>query len=305
VQAGGPHGFDAEELDEYSESEDDYDAPYGASYSADDEPEDEFDARVRQRAAAATGDEEDAGDDEWEDESDPAPQIERQAPPPGFVTSVGATPPFLGSRGPAEVPPPAGGEETAATQPAAPRMPPATLQPPTPSRFARYTPVESYTATYYIGRTDFDHTQNIENPSDGKYIGEYGIGISASQGLLHDDLNKAISIDVYLFDKSDDRQLVNVKRSLLSLYADDHKRSEFERDRQALPPIVAQPNTNFQLEGVQLLLDCLIKQVDYTPEGYFKNVMPARLSHTTRGRLPGALFALTCVSGGSCCGCST
>jgi len=26
------------------------------------------------------------------------------------------------------------------------------------------------------------------------------------------------------------------------------------------------------LEGRQLLLDCLIKQVDYTPEGYFRSV---------------------------------
>ena len=49
---------------------------------------------------------------------------------------------------------------------------------PTPSRYDRYTPVESYTATYQVGATDFDYTKNVENPDGAGYIGEYGIGIS-------------------------------------------------------------------------------------------------------------------------------
>jgi hypothetical protein len=183
---------------------------------------------------------------------------------------VGAAPPFTGTRSSSTESRPAQAADEAAPA-AAPRTPPATLLPPTPSRFARYAPVESYTATYYVGRADFDYTKNIQNPDDGSYIGEYGIGIPAGQGLLHNDMEKAIAIEVYLFDKSDERQLVNVKRSLLSLYADG-KRADYERDKQSQPPIVAQPNTNFQLEGVTLLLDCLIKQVDYTPEGYFQTV---------------------------------
>lgn len=274
AQTGGAHGFDAEEIDEYDADDfddygpDDYGSAENGAYRGASAPEDEFDGRIRSQAAGLEDEIEE--EDELEEDGQAA---NRQGPPPGFVTAVGAAPPFTGSRsgGPADVQgaPPA--DETAAQPGAAQRPPSATLQPPTPSRFAKFTPVESYTATYYLGRADFDHTQNIDSP-DGKYVGEYGIGIPASQGLLHDDMNKAIAIEVYLFDKSDDRQLASTKRTLLSLYADD-KRTEFTRDRQSQPPIVAQPNTNFQLEGVLYLLDCQIKQVDYTPEGYFKHVI--------------------------------
>jgi hypothetical protein len=267
--AGGPHGFDDEDFDEFDESGD-------ADYGSEDETQDAIDARIHSRLAAesqaaardqAADAEDDA--DEWGDEEDDEEEADRHtAPPPGFVTSVGATPPYTGTHSSSP-----GEASTAPAASTAPRNPPpATLQPPTPSRFARYTPVESYTATYYTGRADFDYTKNIQSPNDGTYIGEYGIGIPAGQGLLQNDMEKAIAIDVYLFDKSDERQLVSNKRSLLSLYADDHKRAEFERDKQSQPPIVAQPSTNFQLEGVQLLLDVLIKQVEYTPEGYFQNV---------------------------------
>jgi hypothetical protein len=274
LQAGGPHGFDADEQDEFDNP------PY-----AGDELEDEQDERVHfhrtitvqdDDAYSVTTDDEDA--DNWGDEDAEAEQPDHRAAPPGYVTSVGATPPYSGMRSssPADQRQPQAADPAseASVQPPAPRTPPpATLQPPTPSRFAQYTPIGSYTASYYVGRPDFDHAENIQHPVDGSYIGEYGIIIPPGQGVLNNDPDKAIAMDVYLFDKSDERQPLTVKRWLLSTYGDDHKRAEFERDKQcSKPPIVAQPNTNFQLEGVQLLLDCSIKQVTYTPEGYFQNV---------------------------------
>lgn len=274
VQAGGPHGFDAEEPGDFDDSDYDAGEPEDENssrrfYVPVDAQEDDLLNTEPDASSDANGWDNDLDDDEEEQPERPA------APPPGFVTSVGATLPFTGARssspGDPRQPQAADTAQAASAPSAPPRTPPATLQPPTPTRFARYTPVESYTATYYIGRADFDYTKNIQSPSDGSYIGEYGIGIPAGQGLLQNDMEKAIAIEVYLFDKSDERQLVNVKRSLLSLYA-DNKRADYERDKQSQPPIVAQPNTNFQLEGVQLLLDCQIKQVEYTSEGYFRNV---------------------------------
>jgi len=283
VQGGG---FDSEDLNEYG-------SEYGNEYGdVDDEngdearyaAEDARDAHVGYRSLNVEDEDRDAwGDDNNEDEEEAdagEPQERRGPPPSGFVTSVGATPPFSG--GGATSTQGAGGQggqppaasQTPAAQPAPARTSP-TLQPPTPSRYEHFAPVESYTATYYVGRADFDYTKNVPSLDGNGYDGEYGIGIHEKLGLLNNDLEKVIAIDVYLFDKTDERQPITISRSLLSLFA-DKRRAEFERagdrENKTLPPIVAQPNTNFQLEGRQLLLDCLIKQVDYTTEGYFRSV---------------------------------
>lgn len=280
VQGGG---FDSEDPNEYDNEYGDVDEENGdeTRYAA----EDARDAHIGYRGLNVEDeDRDDWGDEnnEDEEEADAAEPEERRGPPPsGFVTSVGATPPFSGA-GATSAQGAAG--QTAANQPAASQPPAAqpapartspTLQPPTPSRYEHFAPVESYTATYYVGRADFDYTKNVPNLDGNGYDGEYGIGIHEKLGLLNNDLEKVIAIDVYLFDKTDERQPITISRSLLSLFA-DKRRAEFERagdrENKTLPPIVAQPNTNFQLEGRQLLLDCLIKQVDYTQEGYFRSV---------------------------------
>lgn len=262
-QGGGPHGFESEDIEDYEEND----------FDGAEESEDEVDARVHSRRTAPSTIDGEYDRDEWEDADGDSNAPDRHTPA-GFVTSVGATPPYGGGRSSGDVRQSQAGEEATITSlPSALRTPPpATLQPPTPSRFERYTPVESYTATYYLGQVDFDYTKNVQNPSGSGYIGEYGIGIPEKRGMLNNDLEKVIAIDVYLFDKTDERQLLTVTRSMLSLYADEHNRSEFEREKQSLGPIVAQPGTNFQLEGRQLLLDCQIKQVEYTSEGYFRSL---------------------------------
>ena len=62
--------------------------------------------------------------------------------------------------------------------------PPPTLQPPTPSRYERYTTIDSYTATYYLGQVDFDQGKPIGSPSGDGYLGEYSVGIPQKNGLL-------------------------------------------------------------------------------------------------------------------------
>jgi hypothetical protein len=296
-QAAQAGGFDSEDFNEYGDADGDTDG------DADDENDEENgaaaryaaeDARIGYRIPNADDEDRDDWDDADAEEAGAGEPAERRGPPPsGFVTSVGATPPFSGatsSPGEGRQPSTGGGTGTVSTQvpasqPAAGQAPavqaapartsPPTLQPPTPSRYDHFTPVESYTASYYVGRADFDYTKNVPSSNGNGYDGEYGIGIHERLGLLNNDLEKVIAVDVYLFDKTDERQPITISRSLLSLYS-DQRRAEFERasdrENKTLPPIVAQPNTNFQLEGRQLLLDCLIKQVDYTPEGYFRSV---------------------------------
>jgi hypothetical protein len=150
--------------------------------------------------------------------------------------------------------------------------PPPTLKPPTPSRYDRSVPLGSYTATYYAGQVDFDQAKNVSNPDGQGYLGEYHVGIPQKNGLLDHDMEKALAIEVTLFDKVDDREMVTVTRLLLSEYAHNHQYDEYQRANPRLAPIVAQPNTNFQLEGKQLLLDCFIREVRYTREGFFQNL---------------------------------
>ena len=151
--------------------------------------------------------------------------------------------------------------------------PPPTLQPPTPSRYERYTTIDSYTATYYLGQVDFDQGKPIGSPSGDGYLGEYSVGIPQKNGLLDHDMEKPIAMEVVLFDKSDGQSTLTTTRLLLSEYAADHMYDEYQRTNPNLAPIVARPNTRFQLEGKQLLLDCLIKDVKYTRDGFFQNVV--------------------------------
>jgi hypothetical protein len=242
MQGQDPHGFDAEDddLDADSDNEDRY-----AGYS--------------DRGTAAVVDPdldesyEDQGDlrddeDEWEQE-------EEDAGAAGHDEQPGAVP-----------------TRTNVPGTAVRTAPPPTLQPPTPSRYDRSVPLGSYTATYYAGQIDFDQAKNVSNPDGEGYLGEYHVGIPQKNGLLDHDMEKALAIEVTLFDKVVEREMVTVTRVLLSEYAHNHLYDEYQRANPKLAPIVAQPNTNFQLEGKQLLLDCFIREVRYTREGFFQNL---------------------------------
>jgi hypothetical protein len=78
-------------------------------------------------------------------------------------------------------------------------------------------------------------------------------------------------MEVYIFDKSDDKNLSTVGRIILSEYADTHLRKHFEREKDRLGPIVAQPNTLLQLETRQFLLLCRIVDVAYR-DGIFERL---------------------------------
>ncbi len=135
-------------------------------------------------------------------------------------------------------------------------------------RLERYPVVDRITTQFTAGNENYHFTQNITAP-DGAYLGEFGVGVSDRHGMLNNDPEQVVAIEVYVFDKSDEKHLVNVSRVLMSEYADTHLRKHFEREKDKLGPIVAQPKTTLQLEARQFVLLCTITEVRYTDEGIF------------------------------------
>jgi hypothetical protein len=141
-----------------------------------------------------------------------------------------------------------------------------------PGRIDRYPVLHSHTATFQIGLENFDFAKNIPNPAGAGYLGEYGMVIPERLGTVGNNLEQVVAIEVNLFDKTDETEIKTVTRFLLSEYAMDHLYEQFARERRGVDPISAQPGTRFSLEGRQLLLDCVIREVAFTPERYFKKL---------------------------------
>ena len=243
VEGRDPHGFDAEDDDEIY--------PPRRVVTIVDTDEDEEEPNGAHGGAAWDDEDGDGEGDEDDSPTDREPGDE------------------AGSAAPDEVPP----ARTNIPGTSVRTAPPPTLQPPTPSRYDRYTTIDSHTITYYVGQPDFDQGKPIGSPTGDGYLGEYSVGIPHKNGLLDHDMVKPIAMEVVLFDKSDGRSTLTTTRLLLSDYAHDHLYDEYHAANPNLAPIVARPNTHFQLEGKQLLLDCLIKDVKYTRDGFFQNVV--------------------------------
>jgi hypothetical protein len=132
--------------------------------------------------------------------------------------------------------------------------------------------IDQFDAEFTAGRQDFDWTRNIPGEQEDDYLGEYGIGISDRYGFRNNDPDQVVAIEIYIFDKSDDKTLFNISRVLLSEYADEHLRKHFEREKDRLGPVVAQRGLALQLESRQYILDCTITDVVYTDSGVFQRL---------------------------------
>lgn len=151
-----------------------------------------------------------------------------------------------------------------------------TAQPGGPARptagmrgISRYKLLEVYTAHYQAGIHDYDESHPITDPHSARYIGECGMGVSTKHGLLPNHPDQVVALEVWLFDKTDEKNLGSQTRVLLSEYAIDHNLDQvFLREREDDPrPFTAQPNVRFQLESQNLLLDCTIVEALYNPSG--------------------------------------
>ncbi|MFN8493278.1 MAG: hypothetical protein U0350_37115 [Caldilineaceae bacterium] len=141
-------------------------------------------------------------------------------------------------------------------------------------RASRLKLLEKYTAQYQAGIANYDEAHQILDPSTNKYIGEIGMGVSTKNALLQNDPDQVIALEVWLFDKADERNIGNQTRILLSEYAIDHNLEQaFLKERQDDPrPFTAQPGVRFQLEGHSLRLDCEIIEATYTKSGSSKGI---------------------------------
>lgn len=141
-------------------------------------------------------------------------------------------------------------------------------------RSSRLKLLEKYTTHYQAGLANYDEAHQILDPSTNKYIGEIGMGVSTKNALLQNDPDQVIALEVWLFDKADERNIGNQTRILLSEYAVDHNLEQaFLKERQDDPrPFTAQPGVRFQLEGHNLRLDCEIIEALYIKSGPTKGV---------------------------------
>ena len=136
----------------------------------------------------------------------------------------------------------------------------------------------SFVAHYQAGLADYEESYRIVDSESGGYLGDCGMGINMKNGVLQNNPDHVIALDVWFYDKKADRGQGNQSRVLLSEYAIDNKLEQaFTRERPNDPnPLVAQPGVSFQLKGPNMILDCQIIEAEYTKNppssGIFQNV---------------------------------
>ncbi|MEZ4613900.1 MAG: hypothetical protein R2867_00095 [Caldilineaceae bacterium] len=159
-----------------------------------------------------------------------------------------------------------------ATSSSSTSQPPASAR--TPTARSRYKVIDQHILQYQLGMVEYDESKPIVDPASGKYIGEFGMGTSIKNGLVQPNSDQVAALEVWLFDKSDEKNMGNQTRILLSEYAIDHNLEQaFVKERQDNPrPFTAQPGVHFQLESQNLLLDCTIVDVQYTNNGNTKGM---------------------------------
>jgi hypothetical protein len=167
---------------------------------------------------------------------------------------------------------PATGESNAAANVrlAASARPEVAARPTTVTRgTTRFKLLEIYSAHYQAGIHDYDESHPITDSKSARYIGECGMGVSTKNGLLQNYPDQVVALEVWLFDKTDEKNIGSQTRVLLSEYAIDHNLEQaFLKERQSDPrPITAQPCVRFQLESQSLLLDCTIVEAVYVDSG--------------------------------------
>ncbi len=149
-----------------------------------------------------------------------------------------------------------------------------TQQPPRSPKPSRHKLIDQHILHYQMGISEYDESKPIVDPSSGKYIGEFGMGTSSKNSVVQSNGEYIAALEVWLFDKSDEKNMGNQTRILLSEYAVDHNLEQaFVKERQDNPrPFTPQPDVHFQLESQNLLLDCTIIDVQYLNNGSAKGM---------------------------------
>lgn len=142
------------------------------------------------------------------------------------------------------------------------------------SKRPRHQLIVQHTLAYQMGMAEYDESKPIVDPSSGKYIGEFGMGTSGKNSVVQPNGEYVAALEVWLFDKSDEKNMGNQTRILLSEYAIDHNLEDaFTKERTDNPrPFTPQAGVHFQLESQNLRLDCTIVDVKYLESGVGKGM---------------------------------
>lgn len=139
----------------------------------------------------------------------------------------------------------------------------------TAPRSGQGTLVKTFTVHYQTGIPDYDQSYSIMDPEGGRYIGECGMGVNLKNGILQNNPDNVIALDVWLVDKKQEKSYSSQSRVLLSEYViDNNLESAFTRERpNDAAPLVPQPGMTFQLKGPSLLLECEVLEAKYIAGG--------------------------------------
>ena len=117
--------------------------------------------------------------------------------------------------------------------------------------------LSTYAAHYHIGQPDYEDVYDIETEDEG-HLGQVGVGIDGMGGILSQDPEQVIVLDVWLNDTDSGETLTQL---LLSEYAQQHGVGDTSRSQRR--PLPAQPALQFQLESESILLNCEVTEVHF------------------------------------------
>ncbi|MEZ4659600.1 MAG: hypothetical protein R2911_18735 [Caldilineaceae bacterium] len=131
--------------------------------------------------------------------------------------------------------------------------------------------MDQYITHYEQGALDYEERRNILNDEAddiGASLGEYGIGVNYKNGILGADPSQVIAMDIWLFDKTDDKNAIYKTQVLLSEYANGQEdlKDALAGDPASGEPVLPTEGMTFQLEGKNLSLDCEILLAEYAED---------------------------------------
>ena len=148
--------------------------------------------------------------------------------------------------------------------------------------------LQTFTATYRAGYSEGSRTyiqiNNIVDPESGRTVGECGMAVHSVNGILDNDPDAVIAMEVWLMDKMSESDLLSQDRVLLSEYAYDRGlESKITRDRTTDPrPIIPQAGrTPFDIKGPSLTLHCDVVEAVYAKSGARKGIFESLVIEMT------------------------
>lgn len=137
-----------------------------------------------------------------------------------------------------------------------------------------------FTTQYKRGTPQYEQQRIIVASSDtpghveGAHIGEYGMGTNIKSGVLQNDAENVIALDVWLFDKTDQQGPRNQTRVLISKYVDEHNLTEtiMRDDASNAEPLIPIQGDEFEIRGTSLLLICKVIEAVYVKSGDMKGI---------------------------------